>query len=139
MGPARAARRVDLADIVRTQAAAVRQAQRLTRGQHRALRAIAACRTAALGGHLEACDHCGALRNAYNSCRNRHCPKCQTLAKERWLAARRAELLPIEDFHLVLTLPYQLNSLALGNPRGLYALLFRAVAETLATFGNDPR
>ena len=75
MGPARAARRVELAEIVRTHAAAVRQAQRVTRGQHRALRAIAACRTAALGGHLEACDHCGALRNAYNSCRDRHCPK----------------------------------------------------------------
>ena len=90
MGPAQSARRVDLAAIVRTHAGAVRQTQRLTRGQHRALRAMATCRTAALGGHLEACDHCGALRNAYTSCRNRHCPTCQTLAKARWLAARRA-------------------------------------------------
>src|SRR5574341_33488 len=139
MGPARAARRVDLADIVRTQAAAVRQAQRLTRGQHRALRAIAGCRTAALGGHLEACDHCGALRHAYHSCRNRHCPKCQTLAKERWLAARRADLLPIDYFHVVFTLPHALNPLAQGNPRVLYNLLFQAATETLATFGDDPR
>ena len=90
------ARRVELADIVRAHGPAYRQAHRLTRGQHRALRAIAACRTAALGGHTEACDRCGAIRIAYNSCRNRHCPKCQTLAKERWLAARRADLLPVE-------------------------------------------
>ena len=139
MDAARAGRRVELADIVRTHGAAVRQGKRLTRGQHRALRAIAACRTAALGGHTEACDRCGAIRIAYNSCRNRHCPKCQTLAKERWLAARRAELLPIEYFHVVFTLPHALNPLAQGNPRVLYTLLFRAARETLATFGDDPR
>jgi len=136
---ARAARRVDLADIVRTHGAAYRQAYRLTRGQHRALRAIATCRTAALGGHTEACEQCGAIRIAYNSCRNRHCPKCQTLAKERWLAARRAELLPVEYFHVVFTLPHALNPLAQGNPRVLYALLFRAAWETLAAFGADPQ
>jgi hypothetical protein len=134
-----AGRRVDLADLVRTHGAAYRQAHRLTRGQHRALRAIAACRTAALGGHTEACDRCGAIRIAYNSCRNRHCPKCQTLAKERWLAARRAELLPVEYFHVVFTLPHALNPLAQGNPRVLYDLLFHAARETLVTFGADPR
>ena len=139
MSGARAARRVDLADIVRTHGAAYRQAYRLTRGQHRALRAIATCRTAALGGHTEACEQCGAIRIAYNSCRNRHCPKCQTLAKERWLAARRAELLPVEYFHVVFTLPHALNPLAQGNPRVLYALLFRAAWETLAAFGADPQ
>ena len=96
MAAAPARRRVELAELVRTHGAAYRQAHRLTRGQHRALRAIAACRTAALGGHTETCDVCGATRIAYNSCRNRHCPKCQTLAKERWLAARQAELLPGE-------------------------------------------
>jgi len=85
------------------------------------------------------CEHCGALRIAYNSCRNRHCPQCQTLAKERWLAARRADLLPVEYFHVVFTLPHTLNSLAQGNPRVLYALLFSAARETLATFGADPR
>jgi hypothetical protein len=136
---ARAARRVDLADLVRTHGGAYRQAHRLTRGQHRALRAIATCRTAALGGHTEACEQCGAIRIAYNSCRNRHCPKCQTLAKERWLAARRAELLPVEYFHVVFTLPHTLNALAQGNPRVCYALLFQAARETLAAFGDDPR
>jgi hypothetical protein len=139
VGGAPEGRRVELADVVRTHGAAYRQAHRLTRGQHRALRAIAVCRTAALGGHTEACDRCGAIRIAYNSCRNRHCPKCQTLAKERWLAARRAELLPVEYFHVVFTLPHALNPLAQGNPRVLYALLFRAARETLATFGADPR
>ena len=117
----------------------MRQGKRLTRGQHRALRAIAACRTAALGGHTETCDSCGAIRIAYNSCRNRHCPKCQTLAKERWLAARRADLLPVEYFHVVFTLPHALNPLAQGNSRVCYALLFQAARETLATFGEDPR
>jgi hypothetical protein len=135
--PAR--RRVELAELVRTHGAAYRQAHRLTRGQHRALRAIAACRTAALGGHTETCDVCGATRIAYNSCRNRHCPKCQTLAKERWLAARQAELLPVEYFHVVFTLPHTLNPLAQGNPRVCYGLLFQAARETLATFGDDPR
>jgi len=132
-------RRVELADIVLAHGPAVRQGKRLTRGQHRALRAIGACRTAALGGHTERCDVCGAIRIAYNSCRNRHCPKCQTLAKERWLAARRADLLPVEYFHVVFTLPHALNPLAQGNPRVLYALLFQSARETLTTFGEDPR
>ena len=139
MAAAPARRRVELAELVRTHGAAYRQAHRLTRGQHRALRAIAACRTAALGGHTETCDVCGATRIAYNSCRNRHCPKCQTLAKERWLAARQAELLPVEYFHVVFTLPHTLNPLAQGNPRVCYGLLFQAARETLATFGDDPR
>jgi len=135
--PAR--RRVDLADLVRAHGRSYRLAHRLTRGQHRALRAIAACRTAALGGHTESCEVCGAIRIAYNSCRNRHCPKCQRLAQARWLLARQAELLPVEYFHVVFTLPHALNPLAQGNPRVLYTLLFQAARETLATFGEDPR
>ena len=131
--------RLELADIVRTSGNAYRQTYRLTTVQHRALRAIAACRTAVLGGHRETCDHCGATRITYNSCRNRHCPKCQTAAKERWLAARKADLLPIPYFHVVFTLPHALNALAQGNPRVIYTLLFRAAAETLLTFGRDPR
>jgi hypothetical protein len=103
------------------------------------MHAIETCRTAALGGHRERCDACGAERLAYNSCRNRHCPKCQTLAKERWLEARRADLLPVPYFHVVFTLPHALNVLAQGNPRRLYALLFQTVAATLTTFGRDPR
>ena len=132
-------RAVELADIFRAHGAAYRQTHRLARAPRRAMRAIETCRTAALGGHRETCDTCGAERIAYNSCRNRHCPKCQTLAKERWLDARRAELLPVEYFHLVFTLPHALNALAQGNPRLLYALLFRAAADTLTTFGRDPR
>ena len=103
------------------------------------MRAIAACRTAALGGHLAQCDACGAQRYAYHSCRNRHCPKCQTLAKERWLSARRAELLPVPYFHLVFTLPHALNALAQGNPQLLYGVLFGCVSATLIEFGANPR
>lgn len=131
--------RLELADIVRHPGDTYRRTHRLTSVQHRALRAIAACRTAALGGHRETCDRCGAVRITYNSCRNRHCPKCQTLTKERWLSARRADLLPIPYCHVVFTLPHDLNALAQGNPRVMYALLFRAVADTLLTFGRDPR
>ncbi len=131
--------RLELADIVRAHGAAYGQQHRLVPVQHAALRAIETCRTAALGGHRETCDQCGATRLTYNSCRNRHCPKCHTLAKARWLAARRAELLPIPYFHVVFTLPHDLNALAQGNPRVLYALLFRAAADTLLAFGRDPR
>jgi hypothetical protein len=142
--PAEAPRRrprpaVELADIFHAYGSAYRRTHALSRAQRRAMHAIETCRTAALGGHRETCDMCGAERLAYNSCRNRHCPKCQTLAKERWLAARRAELLPVEYFHVVFTLPHTLNALAQGNPRVLYTLLFRAVAATLTTFGRDPR
>ena len=131
--------RLELADIVRAHGEAYARQHRLVPVQHRALRAITACRTATLGGHQETCDHCGAVRVSYNSCRNRHCPKCQTLTKERWLAARTADLLPIPYFHVVFTLPHDLNALAQGNPRVIYALLFRAAADTLLAFGRDPR
>ena len=131
--------RLELADIVRAHGAAFRDAHRLCPVQHRALRANERCRTAALGGELRQCDACGTRRYVYHSCRNRHCPKCQTRAKELWLAARRAELLPVPYFHLVLTLPHELNALAQGNPRTLYAMLFAAASETLAQFGRNPR
>jgi len=107
--------------------------------QYRAMQAIEACRTERLGGHIERCDSCEQLRYHYHSCRNRHCPKCQTLAKERWLAVRRAELLPVPYFHLVFTLPHELNALAQGNTRVIYALLFEAVSATLIEFGANPR
>ena len=138
-GAHRRAGHLELADIVRAYGARYQHTHRLARVQRAALRAIAACRTAVLGGHRETCDRCGAVRITYNSCRNRHCPKCQTLTKERWLAARRAELLPIPYFHVVFTLPHALNALAQGNPRVIYALLFRAAADTLLAFGRDPR
>jgi Putative transposase/Transposase zinc-binding domain len=131
--------RIEVADIVRAHGAAYRQTHWLSRPQRRALRAIELCRTAALGGHRETCDHCGAERLAYNSCRNRHCPKCQTLAKERWLAARRAELLPVQYFHVVFTLPHALSPLVAQNAPLIYTLLFRTAAATLTTFAHDPR
>src|SRR6266581_2018763 len=121
----RAGRGLELAEIVRTHGTAYRQTHPLARAQRRALHAIETCRTVALGGHRDTCDTCGAVQISYNSCRNRHCPKCQTLAKERWLAARRAELLPAEYFHVVFTLPHALNALAQGNPRVIYTLVFR--------------
>ena len=100
---------------------------------------IERCRTAALGGHVERCDACGFERIAYNSCRNRHCPKCQSLAKARWLEARQAELLPVHYFHAVFTLPHALNPLARANSGSVYGLLFRAAAETLKDFGRERR
>jgi hypothetical protein len=107
--------------------------------EQRVLRAIASCRTAALGGHLEACDRCGHRRAVYHSCRNRHCPKCQLLAQEDWLGARRTDLLPSPYFHVVFTLPHELHPLALRRPRLLYDLLFAAASQTLQTFARDPQ
>ena len=131
--------KVELAEVFAHHGAAYQATHHLVPVQHRAIAAIQACRTERLGGHLERCDACGRLRYHYHSCRNRHCPKCQRLAKERRLAARRAELLPVPYFHLVFTLPHELNPLAQGNPRALYALLFQSVSDTLIEFGENPR
>jgi hypothetical protein len=131
--------RPELAHIFARHGAAFGAAHRLVPVQYRAMRAIAACRTEALGGHLAQCDACGAQRYTYHSCRNRHCPKCQTLTKERWLSARRAELLPVPYFHLVFTLPHALNAIAQSNPEGIYGLLFQSVSATLIEFGANPR
>src|SRR3989337_679503 len=100
---------------------------------------MATCRTAELGGHRAVCPACGAERITYNSCRNRHCPRCQRVATERWLTARRREVLPIPYFHVVFTLPHELNPLAQSHPRLGYRLLFQAAASTLLRFGRDPR
>ena len=102
------------------------------------MHAIEVCRTARLGGHIEKCDDCGAETNAYNSCRNRHCPKCQTLAKAKWLQAHKAELLPVAYFHNVFTLPHEINPIALCNKKVTYIILFRSVSETLLQFGKNP-
>ena len=111
----------------------------MSRQQFRVMSAMEQCRTRALGGHLEQCDHCDHQRNAYNSCRNRHCTKCQSLARARWLEERRAELLPIEYFHVVFTLPEPIAAIALQNKRVVYNLLFRVTAETLRTITADPK
>ena len=107
--------------------------------QRRVMRAVATCRTATWGGHVEACEACGVLRISYNSCRNRHCPKCQSLAKATWLEARRAELLPVEYFHVVFTVPQKVAALSLQNQRTVYNILFRATALTLRTIAADPK
>jgi len=103
------------------------------------MRAIEVCRTAVLGGHKDKCNHCGHLEISYNSCRNRHCPKCQTLRKERWIEARSEDLLPIEYFHVVFTIPSELNPLVSMNQRIMYDLLFRSVSETIEKLANDPK
>lgn len=105
----------------------------------RVMRAIEICRTAELGGHVDQCDHCGASRISYNSCRNRHCPKCQSLDKERWLEAREKDLLPTSYFHLVFTLPEGLRPLALRHQRVIYNLLFKSVSETFIELAKDPK
>jgi hypothetical protein len=111
----------------------------LSHDQKKALRAIGACRTAALGGHVDQCDRCGYRKISYCSCRNRHCPKCRGRARARWLERRAAELLPVEYFHVVFTLPQLIAPLALQNQRLVYGILFRAAAETLLRIGADPR
>ncbi len=128
-----------LADILRKYGQTWLDTHTLSAIQEKAWRAIVACRTQALGGHVESCDHCGVLRYLYHSCRNRHCPQCQTRAKEAWLAARRRELLPVPYFHLVFTLPHAINGLAGSDARTLYKLLFGAVADTLNAFAANPR
>jgi hypothetical protein len=101
--------------------------------------AIMSCRTSALGGHIDKCDHCNHERIAYNSCRNRHCPKCQALLRAKWVDSRTRELLPVPYFHVVFTLPQQLNAFALRNKETFYSIFFQAVSETLTTFGHDPK
>ena len=130
---------VGLADILRDHGQSYLATHALSTVQDKVWRAIVTCRTPALGGHVECCDHCGVIRYIYHSCRNRHCPQCQTRAKEAWLAARRQELLPVPYFHLVFTLPHALNGLAGCDSRTLYRLLFGAVAETLNAFAANPR
>ena len=130
--------RWEVGDIVRRYGPAYRAAHRCSAPQRRVLRALAQCRTAALGGHLEQCDACGRTRPVYNSCRNRHCPKCQSLAQAAWREAQQARLLPIPYFHVVFTVPHELNALIRANQRRLYAALFQAAVATLRTFARDP-
>src|SRR5207245_8459239 len=129
----------EVADILRVQGDRFLDRYRSSSGfqQLKAFRAILRCRTAALGGHRDACPSCGHQAISYNSCRNRHCPKCQTQARERWLAARERELLTTSYFHVVFTVPHELNVLALENPRLFYDLLFTASAQTLLEIAID--
>jgi Putative transposase/Transposase zinc-binding domain len=128
--------RPELADIFRLYGERYRRTHPLPASHRKAMRAIEVCRTQELGGHLKKCDTCGFEHPAYNSCRNRHCPKCQSLAKAKWLEKQTAELLPVGYFHLVFTLPHELNRLILAHKKILLTLLFKAVSETLLEFGQ---
>lgn len=132
---------LEVADIFRAAGPAYRAAHagHLSLGQLKVMTAIETCRTAALGGHVEACDDCGHWRIAYNSCRNRHCPKCQGAAARTWLAEREADLLPVGYFHVVFTLPAEIADIAFQNKAAVYDLLFRAASETMLTIAADPR
>ena len=130
---------LEVADIFRAYGELYRAAYDPPLLHLKVLSAIARCRTEALGGHLDECDTCGYQHPSYNSCRNRNCPKCGALARARWLAARVNELLPVRYFHVVMTLPDELNPLALTNPKVIYQILFRAGSETLLVLGKDPK
>jgi len=130
---------LELADIFRQYGPAYRQAHALPLHQHRLMQAIETCRTAALGGTVEWCDRCQYTHTRYRSCRNRHCPKCQGLAREKWLEQRREELLPTTYFHVVFTLPEPVAAIAFYNKTAVYDILFRATAETLLTIARDPK
>src|SRR6266478_5021306 len=132
---------LEVADVFRRHGEAYRRAHdaHLGRVERRVMSAIELCRTAMLGGHTEACADCGLVRCAYNSCRNRHCPKCQGQARAEWLAARQAELLPVPYFHVVFTLPAPVAEIAFQNKARVYAILFKAAAETLRTIAADPK
>jgi len=132
---------MEVADIFRDQGPAWRDARvgHLSRGQLKVMSAIERCRSAALGGHLLCCEDCAQIQIAYNSCRNRHCPKCQGSAARRWLEARQADLLPVDYYHLVFTLPAPISDIAYHNKAVIYHLLFKAAAETLLTIAADPK
>jgi hypothetical protein len=133
--------RLEVADIFRAHGPAWRRAQagHLSLGQLKVMSAIESCRTAALGGHVALCQDCGHRHIAYNSCRNRHCPKCQGAAAKDWLAARQAELLPVPYCHVVFTVPAPIADIAYQNKAEIYAILFKAAAETLLTIASDPK
>ncbi len=128
-----------MGDVVRAYGDALRETSALTSTQHQLLRALARCRTAALGGHLAVCDTCGHATPVYNSCRNRHCPTCQSLEQHRWLEARRERILPTRYFHVVFTLPEALRAVVRFNREALFTMLFRAASQTLLALARDPR
>ena len=133
--------RLEVADVFRRHGDAYRLAHvgHIGRVEKKIMGAIVACRTPALGGHVEACDDCGVARVAYNSCRNRHCPKCQGAARAQWLVDRQAELLPVPYFHVVFTMPAPIAAIAFQNKATVYAILFSAAAEAMTTLAANPR
>lgn len=131
------AKRIEIADIFRKYGSVFREKYRLPLHYIRVMNLISVCRTSAMGGHLEKCDECGYQRNAYNSCRNRHCPKCQYATREKWIEQRKSELLPIPYYHIVFTIPEELNNITLINKKELYSILFKSASETLLVLGRD--
>jgi len=129
----------EVADIFRLYGKKYREKNALSFKKLKVMHKIEACRTAQLGGHIEQCDECGYERISYNSCRDRHCPKCQTMVKEKWLNDRKADLLPCNYFHMVFTIPHELNPIILFNPKIMLNNLFTAVNQTLQTFARDPQ
>ena len=130
---------LEVQEILEQYGEAFLQKNHLSFVQYKAMNAIRNCRTSRLGGHLDKCPQCGYERPSYNSCRNRHCPKCQTLSKERWIDAQKANLLNVGYFHVVFTVPQELNPLIYRNQRNGYNLLFRCVAETLQELARDKK
>jgi hypothetical protein len=130
---------LEVADIFQRHGAEYREAHSLPLQQLRVMRAIEVCRTPVLGGHVEECGYCNYTRISYNSCRNRHCPKCQSMARAEWLENRKAELLPVQYFHVVFTIPEELARIAFYNKEIVYGILFRAASETLLTIAADPQ
>jgi hypothetical protein len=133
--------KLEVADVFRRYGEAYRQQHgaSMSSAQRRVMTAIEVCRTAALGGHLERCDHCGHERNAFNSCRDRHCPKCQCLARMQWIQDRQSELLNVQYFHIVFTVPEEIAAIAYQNKEIVYSILFQATADTLKTIAADPK
>jgi hypothetical protein len=131
--------RLEIGDILRGAYFSTTNGVGITPYQRKVLWALRDCRTSALGGHVDSCDSCGHIKISYNSCRNRHCPKCQGVEKEAWMIGREDDLLPITYFHVVFTIPHEINDLCRFNPESLYALLFESAKTTLETFGNDKR
>lgn len=131
--------RLEVADVLEANWPQVEQSANINKWQLRTLGAVKRCRTAALGSHVDGCTNCGHIRISYNSCRNRHCPKCQGAEKEKWIQAREAELLPVPYFHLVFTLPDTLNQLCMHHPARMYNILFGSVWATINSFGHDAK
>lgn len=130
---------VELGDVLRMHRESYCKDNVLSPEQHKVINAICNCRTSILGGHIEQCDNCDNTNISYNSCRNRHCPKCQSLKTAKWLEDRQKELLPVPYFHVVFTLPHELNTLVLYNKQELYSLLMQSVWKTIKTLGKDPK
>jgi hypothetical protein len=130
---------LEVQDIFAAYAHVYRKSHKLSFMQHKTVNAILNCRTSSLGGHMDVCPKCGDTRISYNSCRNRHCHKCQTLAKERWIDSRKADLLDVGYFHVVFTLPQELNVVIYGNQKDMYNLMFRCAAETIRELASDPK